>query len=344
MLPSFLTNVYLVVAELSRRLNEATSNEKKRQILLKNFYDLLLAPGDNYELARFFYCLELGLLLLAIPINLAVCWAVTQTHTFHPNLRLILFSNIMCGVLQATVRAIFVLHILTYEMLVSPAVGRKLFGLRAFFVNQMLLAFLNVFIERFVAYKMSARYEKAPLYLAVVIIVCWWISTYLLTYVVEIGAVTLLCILSPCVALFLANRWIKLQNTAPTGNASLSKRYQMTENIKTLTMCRPWIILYLITNVAHAFLLFAAIFLFLMDGTNSVKLLVQSMDILYAAYVATYTLVLVNGHQGLKAHFRILLWNRSKVTMESYNYLATTLKTNNEDFDGHFKRLDQAWA
>ncbi|CAD5233111.1 unnamed protein product [Bursaphelenchus xylophilus] len=318
MLPSFLTNVYLVVAELSRRLNEATSNEKKRQILLKNFYDLLLAPGDNYELARFFYCLELGLLLLAIPINLAVCWAVTQTHTFHPNLRLILFSNIMCGVLQATVRAIFVLHILTYEMLVSPAVGRKLFGLRAFFVNQMLLAFLNVFIERFVAYKMSARYEKAPLYLAVVIIVCW--------------------------ALFLANRWIKLQNTAPTGNASLSKRYQMTENIKTLTMCRPWIILYLITNVAHAFLLFAAIFLFLMDGTNSVKLLVQSMDILYAAYVATYTLVLVNGHQGLKAHFRILLWNRSKVTMESYNYLATTLKTNNEDFDGHFKRLDQAWA
>ncbi|CAD5233112.1 unnamed protein product [Bursaphelenchus xylophilus] len=318
MLPCFLAIIPPTVAELSRRLNEASTNEKKREVLFRELFELLLAPDEDYELGSFFYGLELGLYIMAIPINLAVCWAVTQTHTFHPNLRLVLFSNIMCGVLQATVRGICVLNILTYNLLVSPSVTIKLLGLRAFFMNQMLLAFLNVFIERFVAHKMSARYEKAPLYLGVAIIACW--------------------------ALFLANRWIKLQNTASTGSASLSKRYQMNENIKTLTMCRPWIIFYLITNVVHAFLLYAALCSFLMDGKNSVKILAQLMDILYAAYVATYTLVLVNGHQGLKAHFRVLLRNRSKVTMESYNYIATTIKTNNEDFDGHFKRLDQAWA
>ncbi|CAD5208408.1 unnamed protein product [Bursaphelenchus xylophilus] len=316
---SFLASIPPTLAEVSRRLNEARTNENKSDILFRKFFELLLTPGNDDELGSTFYCLELGLYLLAIPLNLAVCWAVTQTNTFHPNLRLILFSIIMCGVLQASVRSICVLNILTYEMLVPTVVVFKLIDLRAFFMNQMLLSFLNVFIERFIALKLSARYEKAPLYIGVVITACW--------------------------ALLLSNRWIKRHNkVVSTGSVSLSKRYQMNENIKTLRMCRPWIIFYLITNVVHALLLYAAICSFLMDGKNSVKLLMQAMDVLYAVYVAAYGLILVNGHQGLRAHFRVLLGNRSKVTVESFNYLATNLRTNNENFDGHFKRLRRAWA
>ncbi|CAD5233114.1 unnamed protein product [Bursaphelenchus xylophilus] len=315
----------------------------------KNFtdtYNQWLDEPDypsSFRIAIFFVelCFDIG----SIPTNLIIAWCFSRMPTFHPNLRLLLMNDILSGVLEILSRILIVLNVFDQNKFLPPEMVDVIQHYRGLFMYQVQFCFLNILLERSIAMAWPDRYERVNICVGVVILVVWWIFFTLFLYVIPVYVALTLGIILHFPVIILTSRWIKTQRLYPTYTASLSTKYQVSENIRVLLMCRHWLYFYIATNMVSKAWFLLAIRSFIKNQKTNWRMFSNLYDLTHAIYMFFFPIFLVYGNRNLQKRLKTLFGvRRGKVEASEKGYeLEENSVVDTEDFSGHFRRLQMSW-
>uniref|UniRef100_A0A1I7RXQ1 G protein-coupled receptor n=1 Tax=Bursaphelenchus xylophilus TaxID=6326 RepID=A0A1I7RXQ1_BURXY len=145
--------------------------------------------------------------------------------------------------------------------------------------------------------------------------------------------------------IILTSRWIKTQRLYPTYTASLSTKYQVSENIRVLLMCRHWLYFYIATNMVSKAWFLLAIRSFIKNQKTNWRMFSNLYDLTHAIYMFFFPIFLVYGNRNLQKRLKTLFGvRRGKVEASEKGYeLEENSVVDTEDFSGHFRRLQMSW-
>ncbi|CAD5233113.1 unnamed protein product [Bursaphelenchus xylophilus] len=335
-----------VVANLLKVLSGAMSLQSEEVKNLTNYYYKWLAETDNpSEFRTLLLCIELALDIASVPVNMIIAWCLMKTQTFHFNVRLLMLNDVLCGITEMSFRVIIVANILAYDTLVPLNVKKLLQFCRGVCVYQVQFGFLSILIERLIAVNLPHRYEKTPIYVGIAMVVIWWLIVAVLVRSMSAGYAILLEVSVHLLALFLTQHWISSQRAYSRPTATLSTRYQVVENIKTLSMFRYWVYFYVFMGIIQKVLILFCVRAFEVGDKELWRVFSSFFELAHATYFVFYPAFLLYGSHQLRRRlysmFRIR--NRSTIAAESHVAGHTEGMGDADAFNTHFKRLEESW-
>ncbi|CAD5224410.1 unnamed protein product [Bursaphelenchus okinawaensis] len=225
--------------------------------------------------------------------------------------------------------------------MVSSTVKDALFRYRTVFLLQVHLCALNVFIERTLAIRFISKYEKAPISIGFSILLFWWSMTIFMVYGPSIVIVESISFVANVSTIVLMRRWLHNQRATSVNATTLTTRYQISENIRTLIMCRYWVYFYTVIGLIEKILLLIAFICFLLGMKKPWRTSSNLYDLVNSFYMMFYTMFLVYGDSALQEKLIKLIGRRFAAELVCSN--KNNRVVNQDDFESYFQRLAASW-
>ncbi|CAD5214126.1 unnamed protein product [Bursaphelenchus xylophilus] len=307
-------------------------------------YSEWLAQKDEPNSLRIsLFLIEIVLHVGTIVTNIVFIICVSQTSTFHKNLKLMCVNNHGILVAGATIRMAIVINIISFDFFFSCQQKTYLNMIRGTLIVATKFSYLNVVAERAVATKKAARYEGSGFTSGVVILVIWWTLCGLLGIFEPLLFIVIVSLILPAISIILMEKYNKRQyHSLPQMAKSLSARYQIVENIRTLRMFRRWSYLYVVVIFLEAIMLFMNVSLVLPRGMIYEWRLISNLyDMLFVSYTLICPLFLIRAHPHLQIAFDRLLYG--KTTSKRFPRDVSQKYIHHEDANAYFERLHSTW-
>ncbi|CAD5210862.1 unnamed protein product [Bursaphelenchus okinawaensis] len=247
-------------------------------------------------------------------------------------------------VIGAIIRLIITVNIILFDRIFNAQQKTEINTLRGIFIICVKFAYVNILMERAVATKFSSKYQEHSLFGGVFVLAVWWVICGGLGAFEQILFTIIASLILPFVSLYLMEKWNKHQyHSLPEMSKSLSSRYQIVENIRTLRMFRRWSYFFIVVILLETITLFSNYAILLPRGMVYEWRLVSNIyDLLFASYTLVCPLLLIKSHPHLQFRFEQLL-NGTDSNSALIKPEIGRKYIQQDDFDAYFQRLNNTW-
>ncbi|CAD5213520.1 unnamed protein product [Bursaphelenchus xylophilus] len=302
---------------------------------------------NTFRMCLFIF--ELTLLTLSY-INFALLFIViVKIRTFHVNLRIVCFSNILLFILEITLRILIVIQTIRYGEIFTDHVMAQLYVYRNWMMVGCNLAHLGVIIERTMA-TFYPDYQSSRFFWGVLISLLQWGIGYLLNWLDSDGPavfkiiVPVLAIILPGIGLFVVKR-VNTRHYLNKGELSLAEKYQITENVRTLKTFEYVIYICAYCNITTS-LLMVVIIIWLQrpETLYTFRVVSNFYDLICASYAFLFPWFLLRNHADAWKITRSLFGHRedSRTQVEQVNVLGETIVKRYDNAE-YFEKLYDTW-